>query len=165
MKLSLVAAVANNNVIGRENRLIWHLPADLKHFKNLTMGSTLIMGRKTFESIGSPLKGRNTIVITRKENYDAKGCKTAHSLEEAINMAKAEKEVFIAGGAEIYQQSIGHKLSRRIYLTRIYASFEGDAFFPDMDPAQWELIERIDHEPDEKNHYSYSFLTYKRKSG
>jgi dihydrofolate reductase len=163
MKLSLIAAAANNNVIGRENRLIWHLPADLKHFKNLTMGHTMIMGRKTFESIGGPLKGRRTIVISRKQNYDAKGCEVAHSLEEAIKMVKTEKEVFVAGGAEIYQQAIGLKWARRIFLTRIYANFEGDAFFPEVDKDQWEIIDRTDHQPDEKNKYSYSFFTYKRK--
>jgi dihydrofolate reductase len=163
MKLFIVAAVANNNVIGNENRLIWHLPADLKHFKELTMGHTMIMGRKTFESIGQPLKGRKTIVVTTQPDYDAQGCQLAHSIEEAIKMVKNEKEVFIAGGAEIYRQTINLYHTRRIFLTRIYANFEGDTFFPDIDPEKWEIIEREDHQPDEKNQYSFSFLTYKRK--
>lgn len=163
MKLFIVAAVANNNVIGNENRLIWHLPADLKHFKELTTGHTMIMGRKTFESIGQPLKGRKTIVVTTQPDYDAQGCQLAHSIEEAIKMVKHEKEVFIAGGAEIYRQTIDLYYTRRIYLTRIYANFEGDTFFPEIDPEKWQVIEREDHQPDEKNQYSYSFLTYKRK--
>lgn len=163
MKLSIIVATAHNNVIGNENRLIWHLPADLKHFKALTMGHTLIMGRKTFESIGQPLKGRKTIVVTSQTDYDAQGCPLAHSLEEAIRMAKDEKEVFIAGGAQIYQQIMDHPLLKKIYLTRIYANFDGDSFFPELDPEKWEPTERSDHQPDERNLYSYSFITYKRK--
>ncbi len=163
MKLFLIAAAANNNVIGNNNQLIWHMPADLKHFKDLTMGHTLIMGRKTFESLGTPLKGRTTIVLSRKKDYDAKGCQVAHDLSDALKLVKGEKEVFIAGGSQIYDQSMNLHQSRRIYLTRIFASFDGDAYFPEIDPAQWELIERTDHQPDEKNKYAYSFQTYKRR--
>ena len=145
MKISLIAAVANNNVIGNNNGLIWKLPADLKHFKNMTMGHVLIMGRKTFESIGTPLKGRTTIVVTRQKGYDAKGCAVAHSLKEALNLVKEEKkEVFVAGGGEIYSLAIQLHQARRIYLTRIYAEFEGDTFFPEIDKNSWELIERDD---------------------
>ena len=164
MKIYLIAAVANNNVIGNNNRLMWKLPADLKHFKDMTMGHTLIMGRKTFESIGTPLKGRTTIVVTRQKGYDAKGCGVAHSLKEALSLVKDEKEVFVAGGGEIYALAIKLHQARRIYLTRIYAEFEGDAFFPEIDQSRWELIERNDWEPDEKNPYPYSFQIYKRKS-
>lgn len=164
MKIYLIAAVANNHVIGSNNRLIWKLPADLKHFKAMTMGHTLIMGRKTFESIGTPLKGRNTIVVTRQKDYDAKGCAVANSLKEALCLANGEKEVFVAGGGEIYAQAIRLHLTRRIYLTRIFANFEGDAFFPEIDQEKWELIERSDREADEKNPYPYSFQIYKRKS-
>ncbi len=165
MKLYLIAAIANNNVIGNNNQLIWHMPSDLKHFKSLTMGHTLIMGRKTFESLGSPLKGRKTIVLSRQTSYDAQGCQVAGDLNEALKLVQKEKEVFIAGGAQIYRQSIKMNQARRIYLTRIFASFEGDAFFPEIDPGQWELIERTDNQPDEKNPYAYSFQTYKRRSG
>lgn len=164
MILSLIAAVANNNVIGNDNRLIWHLPADLKHFRRLTMNHTLIMGRKTFESIGGPLKGRTTIILTRQTGYEApEHCKIAGSLEEALKMVMGEKEVFIAGGEQVYRQSIDLHYSRRIYLTRVYASFDGDAFFPEIDPERWELIEREDHQPDDKNSFAYSFRTYKKK--
>ncbi len=165
MKISLIAAIANNNVIGNNNQLIWHMPSDLKHFKALTMGHTLIMGRKTFESLGSPLKGRKTIVLSRQKNYDAQGCQVAGNLTDALKLVQKEKEVFIAGGAQIYSQSINLAQTRRIYLTRIFASFEGDAFFPDIDAIQWELIERTDNQPDEKNPYAYSFQTYKRRPG
>ncbi len=162
MKLSLIAAVANNNVIGKENGLIWHMPDDLKHFKEMTMGHTLIMGRKTFESIGFPLKGRTIIVLTRREDYSIPGCQIANNLDEALKMTKGEKEVFIAGGAEIYAQAIDLHQTRHIYLTRIFASFDGDAFFPAINPDHWQLAERTDKPADEKNPYAFSFQTYKR---
>ncbi len=163
MKLYIIVAIANNNVIGNENRLIWHLPADLKHFKNLTMGHTMIMGRKTYESIGQPLKGRKTIIVTRQQDYQAPGCQIAHSLDDAIRMAKDEKEVFVAGGAQIYQQVIDHPALKKMFVTRIYANFDGDSFFPAIDPEKWEPIDREDHDADEKNQYRYSFFTYKKK--
>ncbi len=164
MKLALIAAVANNNVIGRENKLIWHLPADLKHFKNLTMGHTLIMGRKTFESIGKPLKGRKTIVLTSKKNYDAQGCQLAGSIKDALHQVKDEKEVFVAGGSQIYEQTIGLHHTRRLYITRVYANFEGDTFFPDINTEKWELVSIEEFDADEKNKYPYAFLKYKRKA-
>lgn len=163
MKLSLIAAVANNNVIGRENKLLWRMPADLKHFRKLTMGHTMIMGRKTFESIGKVLDGRKTIVVTKQENYDAKGADVVHSIKQAIQCAKAEKDVFVVGGAEIYEQCIDLYLARRMYITRIYANFEGDAFFPDIDEEKWQLEEIEEFEADEKNKYPYAFLCYKKK--
>ena len=163
MKLFLIAAAANNNVIGNDNQLIWHMPADLKHFKDLTMGHTLIMGRKTFESLGVPLKGRTIIVLSRQKDYDAKGCQVVHDLSDALKLVRGEKEVFIAGGSQVYDQSINLHQTRRIFLTRIFASFDGDAYFPDIDPGQWELIERTDHQSDEKNPYAYSFQTYKKR--
>ena len=163
MKLSLIAAVANNNVIGSDNKLIWHMPADLKHFKSTTMGHTLIMGRKTFESIGKPLKGRKTIVVTRQEDFDAKGVEVVHSISEAIKLVKSEKEVFVTGGAEIYEQCMTSYYTRRLYITRIYANFDGDAFFPDIDTDDWELLEMEEFDADEKNKYPYAFLKYKKK--
>lgn len=163
MKLSLIAAVANNNVIGRENKLIWYLPSDLKYFKNLTMGHTLIMGRKTFESIGKPLKGRKIIVLTGKKDYNAAGCQLAASIKDALKQVKDEKEVFVAGGSQVYEQTIDLHHTRRLYITRVYANFEGDAFFPDIDPAKWELVSIEEYEPDDKNKYPYAFLQYKRK--
>ncbi len=164
MKMYIIAAIANNNVIGSENRLIWHLPADLKHFRELTMGHTLIMGRKTFESIGKPLPGRKTIVVTSRKGYDAKGEQVAHNIKEAIRMVKDEKEVFVAGGSDIYEQTIDLYHTRRMYITRVYANFEGDAFFPDIDPEKWELIDMEEYEPDDKNKYPYAFMTYKKKA-
>ncbi len=163
MKLSLIAAVANNNVIGSENKLIWHLPADLKHFKECTMGHTVIMGRKTFDSIGKPLKGRRIIIITRNKDFEVPGTDVVHSIKDAISLVKNEKEVFVAGGSEIYRQFIDLYYTRRLIITRIYANFEGDAFFPEIDPEKWELLERQDHEPDKKNKYPFAFLTYKKK--
>ncbi len=163
MKLSIIAAVSNNNVIGNDNRLIWHMPADLKRFKNITMGHTLIMGRKTFQSIGKPLPGRKTIVVTRQKDFDTQGCQKASSFKEAIKLVKDQSEVFIAGGAEIYQQALESHYTKKIYLTRIFADFEGDTYFPELDTQKWQVIDRADYEPDEKNIYPYAFLEYKRK--
>ena len=163
MKLSIIAAVSNNNIIGNENRLIWHMPADLKRFKSATMGHTLIMGRKTFQSIGKPLPGRKTIVVTRQKDLDTQGCPKASSFKEAVNLVKKESEVFVVGGAEIYQQALESYYTKRIYLTRIFADFDGDTYFPEIDTEKWVLIEREDYEPDEKNTYPYAFLEYKRK--
>ncbi len=163
MKLILIAAAANNNVIGGDNKLLWHLPADLKRFKELTMGHTLIMGRKTFESIGKALPGRRTIIVTRQSDYKAKGCEIVPDLKEAICKVREESDVFVAGGGEIYRQVISLHYARRIFLTRIYANFEGDSFFPTIDPEKWELIEREEFQPDEKNPYPFAFLTYKRR--
>lgn len=165
MKLSLIAAVANNHVIGKNNRLVWHMPADLKHFKELTLGHTLIMGRMTFESLGSPLKGRTTIVLSRQKGYDARGCQVTHTLYDALKLAKGEKEVFIAGGSQIYNEAINMPQTRRIYLTRIYASFEGDAYFPEINPEHWQLTEHTDYPPDDRNPHAYCFQTYKRING
>jgi len=163
MKIALIAAVANNHVIGAENRLIWHLPADLKHFKTLTMGNTIVMGRKTFESIGKPLPGRRNIVITRNKDFNAPGCEIAYSLEEALKMSNKGETVYVIGGADIYHQTIDHPHTKVLYITRIFACFEGDAFFPSVEPAKWKLVERLDHKPDEKNPYPFTFLTYHRK--
>jgi dihydrofolate reductase len=163
MKLTLIAAVANNNVIGQNNKLLWHMPADLKRFKELTLGHTMIMGRKTFESIGKPLPGRKTIVITRNKDYDAMGCEVATDLKDAICKVREESEVFVAGGGEIYRQVMNLHFTRKIYITRVYANFEGDSFFPDISTEKWELIEREDQQTDEKNPYPFAFLTYKRR--
>ena len=163
MKVSIIAAVANNGVIGNKNRLIWHMPADLKFFRNTTLGHTMIMGRKTFESIGKPLPGRETIIVTQQEDYHVEGCRIAHSYKEALKLAKKEKEVFVVGGAEIYTQAINHNSTKTIYITRVFASFDGDTFFPEIDCDKWETVERNDMEPDKDNKYPYSFKIYKRK--
>ncbi len=160
MEVSFIVAVSENNVIGKDNKLIWKLPADLKFFKNKTLGHHIIMGRKTFESIGV-LKDRTSIIITRNKDYKVpEGCILALSVEDALSKVKNDDEAFIIGGEEIFRQSM--EIADKIYLTRIHQSFEGDTFFPELDETKWELISKEDHQPDEKNHYSYSFLEYRR---
>jgi dihydrofolate reductase len=160
--LSLIAAVANNRIIGNQNKLPWHLPADLKYFKSVTMGHHIIMGRKTFESIGGgrPLPGRTSIIITKQSGYKAEGCIVVHSLEEALNAAKHDNEPFVIGGADIFKQSL--EIADKIYLTKIHHDFEGDIFFPKMEFNKWNLIVCEEHDADEKNKYPYTFLTYVR---
>ncbi|HET6243501.1 MAG: dihydrofolate reductase [Bacteroidetes bacterium] len=158
---SFLVAVAKNNVIGKDNKLPWYLPADLRFFKNLTTGHHIIMGRKTFESFGKPLPNRTSVVITRKKDYNSQGCIVVHSIEEAIKTAAVEKEIFIIGGEEIFSQSMS--IADRIYLTRINEEFEGDAFFPELNSQEWKLKEKQDFEADEKNKYGYSFCIYERK--
>ncbi len=160
MRLSIIAAMSANRVIGRNNSLPWKLPADLKRFKNLTMGHHLLMGRKTFESIGQPLPGRTTVVITRQSRYSPTGVLVAHSVEQALQLAAQDSEVFVAGGAQIYQQMLPR--ADRLYLTSLDKEFEGDAAFPDFDASDWQLIFQETRGPDEKNSYHYSFLTYER---
>jgi dihydrofolate reductase len=155
MSISIIAALSNNNVIGRNNALPWHLSADLKRFKALTMGHTLVMGRKTFQSIGRPLPGRRTVVVTRGD-FRADGVDVVHSLQDAL-----ADGAFICGGAEIYAQSL--ERADRMYLTRVHVDVEGDAFFPEFDDVtEWKLVDAEHCEADEKNEYPYSFLTYER---
>jgi dihydrofolate reductase len=163
MKLILIAAVANNNVIGNNNQLLWNLPADLKHFKKITMGHTLIMGRKTYESIGKPLPGRKNIIITRNKDFSAEGCEVFSNLKDAICRVKKESDVFVIGGGEIYRQTINLNPTRRLYITRVFANFEGDSYFPEINPDKWELIEREEFNADEKNPFPFAFLIYKKK--
>ena len=160
MKLSLVVAMAANGVIGRDNRLPWHLPADLKHFKQLTTGKPILMGRKTWESIGRPLPERTNIVITRDTDYTAADCVVVHSVDAALRAAEHHDEVMIIGGSELYRQLLPQVST--IYLTRVHADIEGDAFFPELDYGEWREVERVDCEPDEKNAYPYSFITLER---
>ena len=163
MKVSLIAAAAENGVIGRANALPWHLPADLRRFKALTLGHHLILGRKTWESVGRALPGRRTIVITRRADYPLpEGVGRADSVPEALRAAAAagEEEAFVAGGGEIYRASLG--LADRIYLTRVHHHFLGDAFFPELDGAEWQLARREDHPADAQNPYAFSFLTYEK---
>ncbi len=163
MKLSLIAALATNNVIGRQNQVPWYLPTDLRRFKALTMGHHLIMGRKTYDSVGRPLPGRTNVVITRRQEWTAEGVTVVHSLEDAVRVAAnaGEIEAFIAGGAEIYELAI-HRADR-MYLTRVHAEVEGDTFFPEFDDvSEWKLIDAEHCEADEKNEYPFSFLTYER---
>lgn len=160
---SIIVAKADNNAIGKDNQLIWHMPADLKHFKNTTMGHYIIMGRKTFESQKRPLPGRTSIVITRNKNYKAEGCIIVNSLEKAFEIGKENKqeEVFILGGAEIYEIAI--PFTDKIYLTEIKSTFEADTFFPNLNMEEWEEIKRSECPADEKNPYPYNFLELIRK--
>lgn len=158
--LSIIAAMAENGVIGKDNRMPWHLPADLRRFKSLTTGHVIIMGRKTYLSIGKPLPNRVNMVITRNPSFQAPGCIVVSTMEGAINRASEETatpEIFIIGGGDIYQQSLAR--CQRIYLTIVHHSFEGDTFFPAFDKNEWKEIERAFHQADKENKYNYSFLT------
>lgn len=157
--IHLVVAVAENGAIGKDNQLLWHLPDDLKQFKKLTSGHTVVMGRKTYESIGKPLPNRTNVIITRNENYEAPGCIVVSSLEEAI---RTESDVYIIGGAEIYQQAL--PLTDRIHLTEVQASVEGDTFFPKLDSAEWHELSRETHPTDEKHRYAFDFVELERST-
>jgi dihydrofolate reductase len=162
MKISIIVAATENGAIGKENKLLWHLPADMKFFKEKTMGHHMIMGRKTYESIGRPLPGRTTVIITRDQHYRAEGCLVVNSLQEAIETAKAaeDSEAMITGGAEIYKLAL--EKADCIYLTKVEGSFEADTFFH-FDQNQWEVKEKRDYKADEKNKFNYSFITLLRK--
>lgn len=161
MTISLIAAMADNRVIGIDNTLPWHLPADLRHFKKITMGKPILMGRKTYESIGKPLPGRTNIIVTTDRGYQAPGCIVVHSIDEALGATQESEEVMVIGGASFYEQLLPR--ADRLYLTLIHADFAGDAYFPDIDPTQWREIGRTDGEPDETNPYRYSFVVLERK--
>lgn len=155
-------ACDEKNVIGKNNQLIWHLPADLKHFKNLTTGHSIIMGRKTFDSIGKALPNRNNFVISRQNHIHAEEIILCNSLDEAILKAKSlsRGDIFIIGGADIYQQAID--IADQVILTRLHDYFDGDAFFPELASQDWEIIQTERGITDERNPYQYSFLTYQR---
>ena len=162
--ISLVVAAAENNVIGKDNKLLWHLPNDMKFFKNTTWGMPVIMGRKTFESLGKPLAGRTNIVMTRDKDWSAKGTQAVPNLEEALKVAAETdaKEAYIIGGGEIFKQSL--PMANRIYLTRVHASPEGDAFFPSFRESEWNLLSQLDFAADAKHAYGYSFQVWQRPS-
>jgi len=160
MTVSIVVAAAQNGVIGRDNDLPWRLPADLVHFKRLTMGHPIVMGRKTFESIGRPLPGRQNIVITTDKDFQAGGCIIAHTIEEALQAAKAANEVFIIGGSSIFDAAM--PLVDKIYLTRVLADVEGDRYF-NFESKKWKLIKSEKHPADAKNQYDYEFQIWERQ--
>lgn len=162
MTISLVVAAANNNAIGFEGKMPWHLPADMRHFKNTTWGMPVIMGRKTFESIGKALPGRKNIVITRQTGWSAEGAVVVKKIEDALFVAAETdaKEVMVIGGGEIYQ--LIFEKARRIYLTRVDAEPKADTFFPAINPKEWHLMNQQNHEADEKNAYNYSFQVWER---
>lgn len=160
--LSAIVAMAENRVIGKNNQLPWHLPADLRHFKQITTGNAIIMGRKTYESIGKPLPNRTNIVISRNLSYRVPGCQVVGSIEEAVEIAEAEKraEIFIIGGSEVYEQLMPYV--EKIYMTIVHQNFEGDAYFPELNSSEWTETEREDHAADAENKVGYSFVTLKR---
>lgn len=159
--ITIIAAVAENRALGKDNQLIWHLPADLKRFKQVTLGHHIIMGRKTFESLGKPLPNRTTIIITRNKNYKQEGCIVVNSLSEAIKASKTDENPYILGGAEIYKQAL--EIADKLDLTFVHHTFEADAFFPEINNTIWEETERTSFNADEKNKYDYSFVSYERK--
>ena len=161
MRVSLIAALARNRVIGRNNRLPWRLSADLKHFKALTMGKSIVMGRKTFESIGRPLPGRTNIVLTRDTGFRAPGCIVVHSIDEALQAAAGQEEVMVMGGADLYRQLLPR--ADRLYLTEVKAEVAGDAWFPDFEAADWREQERVSCQADADNEYDYDFVVWDRK--
>lgn len=159
--ISFVVAMDQNRVIGKENQLPWHLPADLKYFKKVTTGHTIVMGRKTFESIGRPLPNRRNVVLTRDEQYEAEGCEVVNTIEEVLSIARKEEECFVIGGTEVFMLFWDHV--DRLYVTYIDESFEGDTFFPEIDRAEWEIVGVEEGVVDEKNRYRHEFRTYERR--
>ncbi len=166
MQLALMVAMAENRVIGRNNNLPWYLPEDLKYFKKTTMGKPIIMGRKTYESIGKPLPGRTNIVVTRNANFTADGVRVVHSLDDAIALATqisiidGSSEAIVIGGGQIYQAAL--PLVETLYVTQVHAKVEGDAFFPEVNWQNWQEFFREDWLKDEKNPYDYSFVILKK---
>ena len=160
--LSIITAMDQNRLIGRDNALPWHLPADLAFFKKTTLGKPILMGRKTYESIGRPLPGRQNIIISRDPEYHMEGCDSATSIEQALSMIENHPEAMLIGGSSLYQQTID--LADKLYITYIHSQFEGDAWFPEIPLQNWIESAREDHFADDKNSYDYSFVTYSRSS-
>jgi len=158
--ITIIAAIAKNNALGKDNKLIWHIPADLKRFKKVTANHHVIMGRKTYESLGKPLPNRTNIIITRNANFKAEGCVVVNSLQDAIEAAKEDKSPYILGGAEIYKQAI--LIADKLDLTFVHHNFEADAFFPEIDKTIWKETLREDFKANDKNKYDYSFVTFER---
>ena len=160
-ELTIIAAVSINNIIGNKNKLIWKLSNDLKRFKNLTTNHSVIMGRKTFESLPNPLPDRDNIVITRDTNYSKPNIQVCSSIEDAINLTKTDTQPFIIGGGQIYTQTIN--IVDKIELTRVHEEFDGDAYFPEIPLDIFELINEENYNSDLENEFNYSYLTYKKR--
>ena len=159
--ITIIAAIADNHALGKNNQLIWHLPADLKRFKQVTLNHHIIMGRKTFESMPKALPNRTNIVITRNKDYVGENITVVQSLEEALNIAKDDSQPFIIGGGEIYNLAI--EIADRIELTRVHSEFNGDAFFPTIDSNKWNEVKRDARKKDEKHSYDFTFIRYDKK--
>ena len=160
-EITIIAAVSENNVLGKNNKLIWHIPNDLKRFKKLTLGHSVIMGRKTFESIARPLPQRKNIILTRNKNYKAKGAVIAHNVKEALNFCENDNQPFIIGGGEIYKLFMS--ISNKIELTRIHKPYDGDAFFPEILEEKWKLVNSKKNYFNETKIINFSYLTYIKK--
>lgn len=160
MKLSLIVAMAANRTIGLNNQMPWHLSADLKKFKQITMGQPIIMGRKTFESIGRPLPGRQNIIISRNPNYQQSGCSVFNDLDSALQSCTGHDEVFVIGGATLYEATVA--CADRLYITEIQKTFDGDTWFPEINPEQWQEVAREEIKDDSSVDFNYSFIIYER---
>jgi dihydrofolate reductase len=159
--ISMIVAMARNRAIGKDNELLWHLPDDFKHFKQTTMGKPILMGRKTYESIGKPLPGRENIVITRNENFIESGVTIVNSIEAALQASKRYEEVMVIGGASFYEQML--PLAQRLYITVVQQTFAADAFFPEINLDDWTIIEHSEHATDARHAYAFSFIKYQKK--
>lgn len=156
--IAIIVAMGNNHVIGKDNQIPWHLPADLQYFKQITLGKPIIMGRRTFESIGKPLPGRHNIVVTHNQQWTADGVSIAHSLDSALELAKDAPEIMIVGGSHLYQEAL--PLAQRLYITYVDINTDGDTFFPTWDPKTWHEVSRESHSADARNPIDYCFCVY-----
>ncbi len=161
MKISLIVAMASNRAIGLNNQIPWHLSADLKKFKKITMGAPILMGRKTYESIGRPLPGRSNIIISRNPEYRQAGCLVFNDIEQALESCRDRAEVFVIGGSDFYRSMLA--VADTLYLTQIHREFPGDTFFPELDASQWIEVEREDIQDDPDVAFSYSFLKLEKR--
>ena len=159
--ITMIAAAGENNELGLNNMLVWHLPDDFRRFKQLTTGHHIIMGRKTFESFPNPLPNRTHIVISRNKGYSSDGIKVVHSLEEALESSQPDPQPFIIGGGEIYEQ--GMEVANKIELTRVHGTFDADTFFPDIPESDWELVEEHYHPIDDRHDYAFTYETWMRR--
>lgn len=160
MNINLIVAMTPQRVIGINNQLPWHMSADLQYFKKTTMGKPIIMGRKTYQSIGKPLPGRKNIIITRDKNFNSLGCEIYHSLDQAFSAFSEHSEIFVIGGAELFQQTLS--LAQKLYITYVYTDLAGDAYFPEWSKEEWQELCNEKHSADEKNPYAYAFVILER---
>jgi len=161
MDITLIAAVAENNAIGKGNKMLWHLPDDFRYFRRNTLGHSVVMGRKTFESIGKPLPERRNIVLSRRADWVAEGVDVANSVDDVLAYCRDERDVFVIGGADLYRQML--PLAQRILLTRVHARPDGDAFFPEIHEAEWALTQQEQHPRDEKHALDFTFELWEKR--
>lgn len=161
LKITLIVAAAENNAIGKNNQMLWHLPDDFKYFKQHTLNHSVVMGRKTYDSIGKPLPQRRNIVLTRDLNWSAEDIDVANSLDEVLTYCRDEREIFVIGGAKIYQQAL--PLAQKVLLTRVHTTLDGDAYFPELPPTEWKKVNEAPHAQDERHAYNFTFEVWERK--